>query len=413
MTKTIQQRLAEAGLPPLPRSVWLEIDEAVLAHNLDVFRRISGVGVYAVVKADAYGHGLLPVARVFERAGADRLCVASFDEAVALRDGGISAAVLVLFPTPPVAAIEEAAQRSIELTLSDRISKDVLDSWHANSARPELMLHVEVETGLTRGGFDPAYVPTVLEGIGDTPGFRVGALWTHMATPTESEFTAQQVAAFDRAAENIRHVGLPVPPRHIAATGALLSGHVPAYEGIRVGLGLYGIVPDDLVVAAQFRSLVDQLRPAMTLKCQALRTETFPAGTRVSYGGRWTAERESIIATLPVGYADALPRNAPPGDVLVRGRRAPIVGSVAMDAVMVDVTDVPGVTVDDEFVLLGRQGDDEISANDLARLRNTIPWEVLTSMSQRVPRVYYAGSVLLGLRSLAGEVRSTPGEAKA
>ena len=200
----------------------------------------------------------------------------------------------------------------------------------------------------------------------------------------------------------------------IAATGALLSGLVPAYEGIRVGLGLYGIVPDGLPVAA---ATPVTRRPAPAgdgtqVPGPADRRPSRPArGSATAVVGRHSASRSS--PRLPVGYADALPRNAPPGDVLVRGRRAPIVGSVAMDAVMVDVTDVPGVNLDDEFVLLGRQADEEISANDLARLRNTIPWEVLTSMSQRVPRVYHAGSVLLGLRSLAGEVRSASDEANA
>ena len=138
----------------------------------------------------------------------------------------------------------------------------------------------------------------------------------------------------------------------------------------------------------------------MALKCRAVRIETLPAGTRVSYGGRWQAERESVIATLPVGYARRDPAPGTWGEALVHGRRVPLVGTVAMDAVMADVTDVPGISLEDEFVLLGRQGDDEITAEELARGRNTIPWEVATSMSYRLPRVYHAGSVLMGMRTL-------------
>ena len=143
----------------------------------------------------------------------------------------------------------------------------------------------------------------------------------------------------------------------------------------------------------------------MALKCRALRIESFPAGTRVSYGGRWTAERESVIATLPVGYADTIPRSAPWGNALVRGQSVPLVGTVAMDAVMADVTEIPGVNLQDEFVLLGEQGGATISAEALARGRNTIPWEVATSMSHRLPRVYHAASVLKGLRTLNAETR--------
>jgi alanine racemase len=145
----------------------------------------------------------------------------------------------------------------------------------------------------------------------------------------------------------------------------------------------------------------------MALKARPLRVETVPTGTRVSYGGRWTAERESVIATLPVGYADAIPRPAPWGNALVRGHSVPLVGTVAMDAVMVDVTDVPGGPPNllDEFVLIGEQGGATISAEAVARARNTIPWEVATSMSARIPRVYHAASVLMGLRTLNGETR--------
>jgi alanine racemase len=143
----------------------------------------------------------------------------------------------------------------------------------------------------------------------------------------------------------------------------------------------------------------------MQLKCHALRIETFPAGTSVGYGGAWTAQRESVIATLPVGYGDAIPRNVPWGEVLVKGRRVPMVGNVAMDAVMVDITEVPRVTPSDEFVVLGSQGNATISADALSRARNTIPWEVATNMSYRIPRVYHAGSVLMGVRTLNSETR--------
>jgi len=144
----------------------------------------------------------------------------------------------------------------------------------------------------------------------------------------------------------------------------------------------------------------------MELKCMPLRVETFPRGTPVGYGGTWIAPRESVIATLPVGYGDGWARAYSPGaEALVKGRRVPLVGTVAMDAVMADVTEIEGVGLGDEFVLLGRQGSESITADELARLRNTIPWEVVTSMSFRLPRVYHADSVLMGIRTLGGEMR--------
>ncbi len=170
---------------------------------------------------------------------------------------------------------------------------------------------------------------------------------------------------------------------------------------------MYGLLPLDLPIPAELQPFADRLRPAMALKCKALRIEQVHAGTRVGYGGQWMAERESWIATLPVGYADAIPRTAPWGEALVGGRRVPLVGTVAMDAVMADVTDVltESFNAEDEFVLLGSQGGEQISAEELARARNTIPWEVATSMSHRVPRVYHADSVLMGLRTLNAETR--------
>jgi alanine racemase len=269
-----------------------------------------------------------------------------------------------------------------------------------------LTAQVEVETGLSRGGVVPGRVAELVSAL-VSAGVRVGGIWTHLASPEDEAVTATQIAEFERAVGLVRDAGLPVPPRHVAATGGFWTGRSQSYEGVRIGLGMYGLLPKDLPISDELRPFVDRLRPAMALKCSALRIEQFPAGTRVGYGGRWTAQRESWIATLPVGYADAIPRPAPWGEALVHGRRIPLVGTVAMDAVMADVTDVmtDGLGLADEFVLLGSQGGEQIRAEELARARNTIPWEVATSMSHRVPRVYHAGSVLMGLRTINAETR--------
>ena len=408
--QSIDERLAAAGLPPLPRRVWAEIDESALAANLAAVRELIGprVELNAVVKADAYGHGLVPVGRVFEQAGADRLCVASIDEATALRGAGITLPILILFPIA-VGDVARAARSRFEIVAGDRPTTTAsLEAWSNNrtASDPELLIQLEVETGLTRGGFKPEDVAPIAQRIANTPGARLAGLWSHLARSEDPTATDAQVAAFERATESLRGAGLEVPPRHLAATGGLFAGRVKYYEGVRIGLGLYGLMPDGFPVGAAQSAAVANLKPALALKCRPLRVETFPAGTPVSYGGLWKAPRESRIATLPIGYGDGWARAySPLAGALVRGVNVPLVGSVAMDAVMADVTDAGDVGLEDEFVLIGAQGGSEIVTNELARVRTTIPWEIVTSMSYRLPRVYHAGPVLKGLRTIAGEAR--------
>jgi len=407
---SIDERIAQAGLPPLPRRVWAEIDEEALAGNVAAVRELIGssVELSAVVKADAYGHGLIPVGRVFEGAGANRLCVAGIDEATALRAAGISLPILILFPIPAADVARAAAQR-FEIVASDAsTTAATLAAWRetAPPAGTELSVHLEVETGLARGGFKPEAVADAARQISATPGVRLAGLWSHLARSEDPAATDAQVAAFEAASGAVQDAGLELPPRHMCATGGLFAGRAPLYEGVRIGLGLYGLMPNEFPVGAGQRSAVEKLRPAMAVKCRPLRVETFAAGTPVSYGGLWRAPRESRIATLPIGYGDGWVRAySPLAAALVRGVKAPLVGSIAMDAVMADVTDIGDVGLDDELVLIGAQDGSEIVTNELARLRTTIPWEVVTSMAYRLPRVYHAGPVLKGLRTLAGEAR--------
>jgi alanine racemase len=393
---TIDERLVAAGLPPLPRRAWLEIDEEALRNNVTVFRELIGPNVefMAVVKADAYGHGLVPVARVLERQGVTTLCVATLDEGIALRRSGIAANVLVLYPIPGN-RLSDANNNRIEISVTGNRSLEDMDGGSATT-------EVGVETGLSRDGVLPTDVPEAIRRAHPL------AVWSHLATPEDAATTAAQVSEFERGIELAKLAGVfDGMTRHIAATGGVLTGHAPVYDGVRVGIGLYGIVPPELVVPDHIRPFADRLRPVMALKAQPIRVQSFPAGTKVGYGGTWVAPRESVIATLPVGYGDGFARAYQPGgQALVRGRRVPLVGTVAMDAVMVDVTEIDGADLDDGFVLLGSQGSDSIDANELARLRNTNPWEVVTTMSFRLPRVYHAASVLKGLRTLDGEVRA-------
>jgi alanine racemase len=251
-------------------------------------------------------------------------------------------------------------------------------------------LHLAVETGLGRGGLEPAEVAGLAEAVSRDPRTSLAGLWSHVATPEDPSSAEDQVTRFEVAVSSLRAAGLPVPPRHLAASGSLFAATAPPLEMVRPGLALYGVLDHDLPVAAEAAGAAASLQPSLSLKAHAVAFVDVPPGGRVGYGGRWQAQRTSRIAILPVGYADGYLRGAQPGAVaLLRGLRLPLTGVVSMDAVAVDVTDVPGVGGEDEFVLLGRQAGEAVTAGELARSRNTIAWEVLSSMAARLDRVYY------------------------
>ena len=279
-------------------------------------------------------------------------------------------------------------------------------SGDADAAGPRpLRVHVEVETGLGRAGLAPERAAAAVARLAGIPGIQLGGLWSHLASAHDPQVSAEQVSRFRTAERAIVAAGGTVPPRHLAATGGLLGGTAPLLDLVRPGLCLYGLLPDAFPVAGPAQDAAASLRPALALKARALRLERVEVGRTVGYGGRWRAARPSLVATLPVGYGDGWSFiSAGRTHALVRGRAVPLVGSVAMDAIAADVTDVPGVTLADEFVLLGRQLEASIGALDLARARTTIPWEVVATMARRLTRVYDSAPGLLGLRTLAGEV---------
>ncbi|MEA2576716.1 MAG: alanine racemase, partial [Chloroflexota bacterium] len=235
-----------------------------------------------------------------------------------------------------------------------------------------------------------------------SPGARLAGLWTHLQATEAPERTRDQLARFDAAAASVRAAGLPLPDRHVAASGGLFTD-VAALDGVRPGLAVYGVVPDELDAADVAPADAAPFRPVMSLHARPVRVADLPAGQGISYGPTFTTARPSRIATLPLGYGDGFSRAfSNRAEALVRGVRVPLVGNVAMDAIMIDVTDVPGppVTPDDEFVLLGSQGEQRISVEDLARLRTTNTWEVMSQMAGRLPRVYDAAAGPVGLRTL-------------
>jgi alanine racemase len=408
----IDERLAAAGLPPIPRTAWLELDLEALADNLAALRVLAGgAPMHPVVKADAYGHGAVPIALALAAAGAEGFCVAAIDEAIALRAGGIRAPIRVLYPIPPAFAAD-AARRRITVAAGDagalrRLLAGAAAAGVGSRGRRRLGIELEVETGLGRGGVMPDEVVAAAQTIRASSSARLVALWTHLQASEDAAITARQMARLEQAGAALRAARIPVPPRHVAASGGLLTD-VAAFDGVRPGLSVYGILPDELAGrtgSAAAAAASDAFRPVMSLHARPVRVADLPAGHGISYGPTFITSRPSRIATLPLGYGDGFGRaNSNRATALVRGQRVPQVGNVAMDALMIDVTDVQGapVTTDDEFVLLGAQGADRIRAEDLALTRTTNTWEVLTQMSGRLPRVYHAAAGAVGLRTLAG-----------
>ena len=404
--RSIDERLAAAGLAQLPRTAWAEIDLDALTGNLAVLRRLAGPGipVHPVVKADAYGHGAIPVALALQAAGADGFCVATLDEALALRGAGIDSPILVLYPIPATLAGAAAAARVAVTAGDEELLAALLAALRDAPPATPLDVQVEVETGLGRGGFDLGSLVAAARAIAGAPGARLAGAWTHFQATDDGPRTDAQVAAFGRAMSAIDGAGIPLPPRHVAASGGLLVDDVVSLEGVRPGLATYGLVPDELLGdgIAAVPGAAD-LRPVLSLHARPVRVADVPAGWGISYGPTFTTTRPSRIATLPIGYGDGWPRSlSNRADVLVRGRRVPLVGNVAMDAVMADVTDVPGppVSVADEFVLLGTQDGQSITAAELAAAQGTNSWEVVTNLSARLPRVYHAASIPRSTRTL-------------
>lgn len=400
----IETRLATAGLPALPRTAWLEIDVDALRYNLATVRGLGGQGmpVRPVVKADAYGHGAVPVARALEAAGAEGFCVATFDEAMELRDAGITGPLLVLYPIPAAVAVE-AAEARVAVTAGDvELLGELLGAAAGLEATRRLEIELEVETGLGRGGFSGNALIDAARQIAADPRLSLTGLWTHLQAVEDRDLTSLQLRRFEAATIGLVDAGVSLPPRHVAASAALLAGGVAAYDGIRPGLAIYGLVPDELG-GMELPAPRPKLQPVMALYARPVRVEDLPAGWGISYGPTFRTARPSRIATLPLGYGDGWSRQlSNRAEALVRGVRVPLVGNVAMDAVMADVTDVPGPPIGaaDEFVLLGASGSERIAASDLAHERNTNSWEVVTGMARRLPRVYHAAAGPVGLRTL-------------
>lgn len=365
------------------RPTWVEVDLGALGRNTHLLRDLAGVPLLAVVKANAYGHGAVPAARVLLANGAAALAVATLEEAAALRRAGIAAPCLLLGPTHPAHAAL-AAQLGVTCTVFELSTARAL-SDAAGSLGRTAAVHVKVDTGMGRLGLAPEEVGPLLRALSELPHLRVEGLYTHFASADEDEaFTLAQLRRFERLLGELAAAGLRPSVVHAANSAALLRHPAARFDMVRPGIACYGLSP------FADTPLPQSFLPALSFHSEIVYLKKVPPGSPLSYGGTFTTARPSLIATVPVGYADGLRRAPPWREVLVRGRRAPVVGRITMDYTLVDVTKVPGAHLGDRVTLIGAQGAARIAAEEVADWFGTIVYEVVTSVAARVPRRYRA-----------------------
>lgn len=353
-----------------------EVDLEAVRHNVRALKP-STAELMAVVKADGYGHGDIPVARAALEAGATWLGVALVEEGLRLRGAGIDAPILLLSEAPPGSEGDAASAGLTPTCYTDEGLRAVA------AARPSSGVHVKVDTGMHRVGLVPERAVSFCAAVREV-GLELDGVWTHLARSEELDdpTTDEQLKRFEEVLGALEAAGHRPRYRHAANSGAAVARPESHFDLVRVGIAMYGILP-----GAELTDAVD-LRPAMRLRSRVSMVKRLPAGEAVSYGHRYRLERESTIATVPIGYADGYRRAlSNVGRVLIGGRRRSVAGVVTMDQLMVDCGDDP-VRPGDEVVLLGRQGDEEVRAEEVAGWAGTIGYEVVTSVSARVPRVY-------------------------
>jgi alanine racemase len=364
------------------REAWVEVNLAAVRHNVSTIKQCVGskTQIAAVVKANAYGHGLAQVGRALDGdVGLWGFAVACGEEAVALREAGVEKPILVLGP-PPRQGADALVAHSITLGVGDEADVASLEAQLVDASTPA-EVHVKLNSGMCRMGVRPDELPALLERAAGGP-FRPKGVYSHFATAEAHDlsFAREQLAVFREALEAVPLTGLV---RHIANSAALARLPESRLDMVRPGAMLYGLntgVPDHEM---------PPVRPALRLVARVAALKRFPKGCFVGYGRAFCTQRPSTIALLPVGYADGYPRTlSGKGEVLIGGRRAPVVGAVNMDSITVDVTDIGPVQLGAEAVLIGRQGDESVTVEECAERAGTIVHEIPTRLGPRLPRIY-------------------------
>ncbi len=365
-----------------------EIDLNAFRHNLGQVRRRIGPhrGILAVVKANAYGHGIVSIAKAAASEGVQGLGVAFVEEGVFLRKAGLSLPILVMAGFLP-----DEARGLIEHHLTPVIShSSQLESLRRLSEGRDrsLRVHIKLDTGMGRLGISEHELASVLTEARSIPGIEIEGLMSHFADEglAEPRMAMDQIRRFENAQRAVGSMGLKIPTLHMANSAAILHLDSAWFDAVRPGIMLYGYS------SHSNGSPPVPLRPVMSLKSRIIHLKQVPTGTSLSYGRTFTTRRASRIAVLPIGYADGYSRSwSNRGRVLIGGRRVPVVGRVCMDMTLVDVTDLPSIAIGDEAILIGTQGSEFLGADELARELGTIAYEILCSIHPRVPRVYIGG----------------------
>lgn len=378
---------------------WAEIDLVAYRHNIAELRRATRPEskFMAVVKANGYGHGAVEVSRIALESGAGCLGVARLHEAVELREAGVEAPILIFGLTPPE-EIDTLLDFDLTQAVFSRESAEVL-SGRAVSGGKRLRVHIKVDTGMGRLGLltdEPRAEEATasaanhrfdeVRAIATLPGLEVEGLFTHFATADHAEksYAERQLQRFDDLVKRLKQEGIEFPVNHAANSAALLDMPDSHLDMVRPGIASYGLYPS----AEVDRSRVE-LKPVLEWKARIVQLKEVPAGFGVSYGITYETPRPTRLATVAVGYADGLNRGLSScGEMLVRGQRVPIVGRICMDLTLLDVGEVPGATEGDEVVILGRQGDEALAADEMATTLDTINYEIVSTIASRVPRIY-------------------------
>ncbi|CAG7647715.1 Alanine racemase [Paenibacillus solanacearum] len=393
------------------RPTRVEISLDALQHNLQQFRTVlpEHVKLMAVVKADAYGHGAVEVSREALRCGVEYIAVAFLDEGLELRRAGIQAPILVLGYTPPE-GLETAWTHDITLNV---YTHELLDAWQRigrakHDERP-LKVHIKIDSGMHRIGLtDVGEAIALIERARQLPGLCVEGLFTHYACADEADksYTYEQYNKFAQVVEHFRREGVEFPYVHAGNSAAAIDLPDWTFNMVRIGISMYGMYPSEEVNKARI-----ELLPVLSIKSSVVMVKQVPAGAGVSYGAIYRPAAEETIATLPIGYADGFSRMLTgKAEVLVGGRRVPVVGRICMDQCMLNVTGLADISIGEQVVILGSQGNECITAEDHAAWLGTINYEITCMISHRVPRVYIKdGRVCLTVNPLLHHEWEQPG----
>ncbi len=378
------------------RRTWAEVDVDAIRHNYNIIRQTvrKDTDIMCVIKADGYGHGAVFLAKLYEELGADKFAVSNIEEAMQLRENGVSLPILILGFTPAEMAKQLADNDISQAVFTDEYAREL--SRFAAEDNVNVKIHIKLDTGMSRIGFmyqnterDAQSIDTI-EKVCSLPNLIHEGIFTHFAMSDEGEEgvipTTHQLDCFVSAVEKLKAKGIEFETVHCSNSGAIIDYKQANFDCVRAGIILYGLSP-----SAKLAGKLD-LRPAMKIKSVVAQIKTVAADTPVSYGGTFVTDKPTKTATVPIGYADGYTRSL--GNrayMTVRGKKAPVIGRVCMDQVMLDVSGIDDVKVGDEVTVIGNGSDNALSFDDIAKLTGTINYEVVCLVGKRVPRVYLKG----------------------